>query len=149
MATRPPDDRWATPRAVRIVLGREGEAVGGGEAAGVQGRDGIDGQGGGGEQAVGGALGGSAQALFALGEGQLDRVDVRRGGRQEEEPATDGLDGRVGVRTLVGTEIVQHHDLARAQAGGENALGVGDEGRPIHRSWDRHGRTDACGGEGR
>jgi hypothetical protein len=103
MATRPPDDRWATHRVVRIVLGREGEAAGGGEAAGVHGRDGIDDQGGGGEQAVGGALGGSPEARFALGEGQRDRVDVRRGSRQEEEPATDGLDGRVGVRTLVGT----------------------------------------------
>ena len=71
----------STVTAVRILLGREGEDTVGVEAPGIHSRDGIDGQGRGGEQTLGGALGGGAEALFDLGEGQLDGVEVGRVGR--------------------------------------------------------------------
>src|SRR5215211_4478651 len=105
-------------RAVRILIGREGEAAVGVKAAGIGSGDGVDGGGSGRDQAIGSALGGSSEALFDLGEGQLDRVEVRGIGRQEEEAATDRLDGRAGVRALMGAQVVQDDDLARAEAGG-------------------------------
>ena len=85
---------------------------------------------------------------FDLGEGQLDRVEVRRVGRQEEEASTGRLDGRAGGLALVRAQVVQDDDLTGAQAGGEEALGVGREDGAIDRPRDRQGGTDACGREG-
>src|SRR5687768_601792 len=98
---------------------------------GIRGGDGVDGDGGGGQQAVGGALGGGAQALFDLGEGQFDRVEVRRIGRQEEEAAAGRLNGGAGVLALVRAQVVQDDDLACSQTGSENLLGVGGEGSAV------------------
>ena len=51
------------------------------------------------------------------------------------------------LRLLVGTEIGQNDELARAQDRSKDALGVGDEGRAIHRARNREGGIDARGSE--
>ena len=43
----------------------------------------------------------------------------------------DGIEGGAGQRALVRAEIVQDDDLTWVEARGEDALGVGDEGRPV------------------
>ena len=121
-------------------MGKEAVRIGGG--------DGIDGGSGGGEQSLGCAFRGGPKVLLDLGEGQLNRVEVRGVGRQEQETRPRSRHGLPGSFTLVRTEIVQDHDLPWAQAGRQNAFGIGGEGCPVDGPWHRHGRTDARGGQG-
>ena len=102
----------------------------GGESTGIGGGDGIDG-GSGGDQPLGRALGGGPEALLDLGEGQLDRVEVRGVGRQAQETRPHRRHGLPGSFALVRTEIVQNHDLPGAQTGSQDAFGGGGDGRPV------------------
>src|SRR4051812_4621112 len=72
------------PRAPSILIGCEGEAAVGVEAARISVGDGIDGLGGGGEQSLRGALRRRSQLLLDLGEGQLNGVEVGGVGRQKQ-----------------------------------------------------------------
>src|SRR4051812_7607524 len=71
-------------RAPSILIGCEGEAAVGVEAARISVGDGIDGLGGGGEQSLRGALRRRSQLLLDLGEGQLNGVEVGGVGRQKQ-----------------------------------------------------------------
>ena len=134
-------------RAVRILLGWEREAAVGVEGTSVGSGDSVDGGGSRREEPSGSAFGGP-EALLDLGEGQRDRVEVGGIGREEEEATAHRLDGGARVGALVGTQVVQDDDLARAQGGGKDPRGVGREGSTIDRPRDRPGRTDALGGQG-
>ena len=51
-----------------------------------------------------------------LGEGHLDRVEVGRVGRQEQEPGALGAEDLGGPGTSVHREVVEHDDVALAEA---------------------------------
>jgi hypothetical protein len=78
-----------------------------------------------------GAAGGGAEQRLELGEGELDRVQVRAVGRQVEELGARGLDRRAHARDLVRAEIVQHDDVARTQRRHERLLDVGQKRAPL------------------
>src|SRR3954468_7635249 len=84
------------PRAHRTLIGCEGEAAVGVEAARIGGGGGIDGGRGGGEQGLRGAPGRGTQLRLDLGEGQFNGIEVRGVGRQEEQPGSDRLKGQAG-----------------------------------------------------
>src|SRR5262245_724872 len=68
-----------------------------------------------------------------LGEGHLDRIEVRTIGRQEEEPCASAADSLFGLFALVAGEIVQDDDVAWLEGGGELGFDIGLEDCPVHR----------------
>jgi hypothetical protein len=88
-----------------------------------------------------GALGGLAQAVLELGEEHLDRVQVRRVLRQEEELGArspeDPSDGAAHVRT----EVVHDDDVAGAQGRDKDLVDVKAESFAIDRAIDPSTRS--------
>ena len=80
-------------------------------------------------------------------EGHLDRVQVRRGGGQEQEPAAHPPQGVCCGADLVGGEVVQNDDRTWVQRGGELGLDPGREGGAVHRTFDDPGRDQRVRGE--
>lgn len=75
---------------------------------------------------------------FQLGKGALNGREIGRVGWQKQKLAASSFDGLPYPRSQVDREIVQDHDLPRAQAGSQNLLNVGLEGNPIRRSIQQH-----------
>src|SRR5687768_8255795 len=71
-------------------------------AGGVGSGDGGEGAPGGGTESIVGACRGAAGRLLDLREGVLDRVEVRRVGRQVPEPGAARFDGSPAVFTATG-----------------------------------------------
>ena len=69
-------------------------------------------------EGVDGALCGLAQERLQFGEDLLDRVEVRRVRRQVEEAGASGLDRAADARDLVGRQVVEDDDIARASVPG-------------------------------
>src|SRR4030095_10288158 len=88
-----------------------GGALGGGEAA----EEAADG----GTDIRDGAGGGLAQKMLELGEDLLDRVEVRRVLRQEEQLGAGGADQAAHAGALVAAEIVPDVDFVLLQRRGE------------------------------
>jgi hypothetical protein len=61
---------------------------------------------------IDGSGGGFSQERFQFGEGLLDGVEVRRIGREVDEPRADGLDGSLDGFDTVGGQIVEDYDIA-------------------------------------
>ena len=66
-------------------------------------------------ECVDGSCGGFSQERLELCEDLLDRIEVRRVGREEHQCRSGPFDCRPGVRGLVGGEIVHDHDVAGVQ----------------------------------
>ena len=81
-----------------------------------------------------GALGGLAHKVFELGEHLLDRVQIRRVGRQEEELGADRSQGGAYGSTLVAAEVVHDDDVSVLECRDEALLDVGKEAAAIDRS---------------
>lgn len=60
---------------------------------------------------------GFAQQRLKLGEHLLDRVEVGRVRRQEEEPRTGSADGAANGLALVAAEVVDPDDIAGLSVG--------------------------------
>ncbi len=90
-----------------------------------------------------------AQDGLDLGERLLDRREVGRVGRQEEELAVASFHGLANAGGLVDTQIIQHHDLSRPQRRRQLLRDVPHERRRIHRPLDHPGHVHAVGGERR
>jgi hypothetical protein len=73
-----------------------------------------------------------AQCLFGFGKGWLNRIPIRRVGGQKDELAPGRLDERSGVGALMDAEVVEHDDLARAQAGDQDPVPEGLEDESIN-----------------
>lgn len=73
-----------------------------------------------------GSGGGLSEQGLELGEGHLDRVEVGRVWRQEQEPRSDLLDGFAHAADLVSRQIVHDHDVAGVKLGRKNLLGMGE-----------------------
>ena len=92
-----------------------------------------------------GAFGGLAQQGLEFGEGELDRVEVGRIGRQLEQAGAGCLDGVADAGDLVRGEIVHDDDVARPQRRRQAAADVGAEDGAGHRPIDDEGGGEAAG----
>src|SRR3954469_9646278 len=77
--------------------------------------EGIEQRSDGGPEAFDRPLGGFAQECFELGEGILNRVEIRAVGREVEQACPRRLDQGPHPRSLVAGQVVQDHDVARPQ----------------------------------
>src|SRR3954464_6312389 len=89
------------------VTSCDGEASVGEEGTSIGGGDGSERLPDGRHNALPGAGADLAQGLFGRGERRLDRVQIRRVGREEDEVAARGLNQLARASALVHREIVQ------------------------------------------
>ena len=85
---------------------------------------------------------GFSQQRFEFGEDLFDRVEVRRIGRQEDEPGTSSTDQTAHLAAFVRTKIVHHHNISGRQCWGEHLLDIDREGFAIDRSVEHKRRRD-------
>src|SRR5215204_6153725 len=116
-------------------MGEEGVCIGWGD--GRQGRPDRR------DDGLAGTNPGTTQRRLRLGEGGLNRIEVRRVGWQEDEMAACGLNQGACASALVHGEIVEHDDLAWPQAGHEDPLYERLEDEPFDRATHQKTLTDA------
>src|SRR5438552_2795298 len=104
-----------------------GVAAVGEPAGGVAWGDGGEGAPGGVAEVVIGASFGAPEDLLDLGEGLLDRVEVRGVGRQRQEAGAALLDGGTAGRVVVGREVVGDDDLTDSEGRGQAVADVAHE----------------------
>ena len=90
-----------------------------------------------------GSGGGLAQPMLELGEEHLDRVQVGRVLRQEEEPGAGGADGLPDRGALVRAEVVHDDDVAGPQRRHQHPLDVEPEAVAVDRAVEEPGGLDA------
>ena len=73
------------------------------------------------------AFAGNAHPVLDLGEGLLDRIEIRRVRRQEPEPCTRRLDSVADGFGLVACQVVHDDDISRLQGRHELVLDIGQE----------------------
>jgi len=73
----------------------------------------------------------------------LDRIEVGRVARKEDETCAASLDQIAHPHDLVRAEFVENDDVPRSQLGSEALLDIRFEGAPVHRSVEHHRRDDA------
>jgi hypothetical protein len=78
----------------------------------------------------------AAQERLRLAPRLLDGVEVRRAGRQEEEPTAGAFDQRLHRAALVCAQVVEHHHLPGPQRRHEQLAHVGGEHLRIGRRTD-------------
>lgn len=91
------------------------------------------------------ARGNAAQVGLQFGEGQLDRIEVRRIGREKAEEATGGFERRADRRVAVHAEIVQDHGRPRNECRHQPLLHPPDKQGAINRSFEDTGSDHAFG----
>ena len=88
-----------------------------------------------------GSLLGMPHPVLDLGEGLLDRIEVRGVGRQEPEPGAGGLYDVPDGCGFVAAEIVHDDDVAGPQDRNELLTDIGSEAfavdRPVEDAWRR------------
>lgn len=80
----------------------------------------------------------SPQGSFQFGERLLDWREIRRIRWQEEELASSRFDRLLNARPSMSREIVQDHDLARAQAGSQDLLNIRFKGGLVGGAIQQH-----------
>ena len=83
---------------------------------------------------VDGSLFGLAQKGLELRKILLDRIEVGRIGRQEDEPGTLRFDHLANAVDLVGSEIVHDHDILAPQGWAQTSVDIDAEDLAVHRS---------------
>ena len=83
---------------------------------------------------------GGPQPLFALRPARLERMEVRRIGRQVQHCSPRRLDPLANPGDFVRRQIVPHHHIAPAQPRTQNLLGIGQENVTIGGGFGRHRR---------
>jgi hypothetical protein len=94
---------------------------------------------------IDGALGGLARQGLELGEGLLDRIEIRGVGRQVAQLCTAGFDRRADAGHVVGREMVHHDDVAWPQLGCQHLLDPSSVRRRTIRSCKDGGQQTAKG----
>lgn len=89
-----------------------------------------------------GTLVGFSEQGFELGEGLLDRIEVRAVGRQQEAMGAGISKGSADGLAFVTAEIVEHDDVAGAQGRDEELGHPGKEHPPVDRAVDDAGSDD-------
>jgi len=97
---------------------------------------------------IGSAGGGLAEQVLELGEGLLDRVEIRGILGQEDQLGADGSDSAAHDLALVTAEIVQDDDVAWPQGRNQHLLDIDAEPLSVDRSIDQPGRLDAITAQG-
>lgn len=85
---------------------------------------------------------------FQLREGLLDRVQVGRVLRQEQQPCAMGSDDLVGVGTLVDREVVEDHHVTGLQGRSKLSFDIDIESGSIHRAGDNPGCGEFSAAQG-
>ena len=85
---------------------------------------------------------------FDLGECHLDGVQVGGVRRQEQEPGANVFQDRGGLRTSVGSKVVQYHDVALLQGRGQLGLDMEVEEFAVQRSADHPRRIQPVMAQG-
>lgn len=80
--------------------------------------------------------------MLDFGEDLLDRIEVGRVWRQEQQFGPDTLDSLANRIALVGREIVHHHDVAWMQLGNEKLFDPSQKDRAVHRAIYGHRRDN-------
>ena len=106
------------------------------------GREGIEGLTDGVPEGIDGSFGGLSERGLELCEGHLDRIEVRRIGRQVEEVCAPVLDGLADAIDLMAAQVVHDDDVTRAERRSEHLLDIGLEDDAVHRSVDHQWRRD-------
>ncbi len=91
---------------------------------------------------------GFAQQGLELCEDLLDRVEVGRVGRQEEELGAGGADGAADGLAFVAAEIVHDDDVAGLERRDEELLDIGAEALAVDRPVEDAGRIDPVAAQG-
>ena len=93
-----------------------------------------------------------AQQLLEFGEGQFDRIEVWRIGRQEERPGAAILNELCNTRSFVRGQIVHDDDIALRKRGSELRLDIRLKRAAVHRTVEyprcRQAVTSQAGDEG-
>ena len=84
-----------------------------------------------------------AQERFQLGEGELDRIEIRTVRRKESNARARLLDGHPHLGLLMNGEVIEYDDIARAQSGNQDLFNVGKETRTIDGPIEHGGRAEA------
>lgn len=90
-----------------------------------------------------GPLVGLAQQAFEFGEHLLDRIEIGRVGRQEEQLDPGRPEQLAHADAFVAAEVVDDDDAAWLEFGDEKLLDPGSEALAIDRPVDHAGRDDA------
>src|SRR5258708_17272721 len=90
----------------------------------------------------------TAQKGLQFGESLLDRREIRRIGRQKQEAAALGFNGLPNPCSLMNAQIIQDHDLSRAQSGCEDVLNVECKGARVSSSIQNEGFSHALQRQG-
>lgn len=88
-----------------------------------------------------------AQEGFQFGERELDRIEVRTIGWQESNERAHLLDRGAHLRLLVGREVVENDDIARAQRRDKDLIDVGEKRRTINGPIEHRGRAQTLESE--
>ena len=91
------------------------------------------------QRAQGPRLGGP-QPFFDLRPARLDRMEVRRTGRQVQHFSAHRLDPLANPGNFVRRQIVHHHHIAPAQPRTQNLIEIGQENVTTGGGFDRHCR---------
>jgi hypothetical protein len=86
-----------------------------------------------------------AQPMFDLGEDLLDRIEVRRVGRQEREPGAGRKDRGPYRPGTMAAEVVEDDNVAGTQLGHQELLDIGAEDSAIDRAIDDARRGERIG----
>jgi len=89
-----------------------------------------------------GALGGFSEQQLELGEDLLDRVEVGRVGRQEQELGSGRADRLADGLALMAAEVVHDDDIAGRERRHEELLDPGGEALAVDRSIEDARRVD-------
>lgn len=91
---------------------------------------------------------GLLQKRFDFRECELDRVEVRAVGRQEQHDGPGSLDRLTNGDWLVCRQIIKDDDVAWPERRDQDLLDIGEEGGAGHRAVDGHRRHDALQRDG-
>ena len=94
------------------------------------------------------SLCGAAQPVFDLCKDLLDRIEVGRVWRQEQQFRACRLDSVTHGIALVRREVIHDHNVAGAKFADKELLDIGLEDRPVHRAFDGHRSDDAIKAQG-
>ena len=81
-----------------------------------------------------------SQERLELGKRLLNRIEVRRIRRQEDQAGARLLNGRPGGPHLMSGEIVKHDQVARPEGGDEERLDISAKGGAVEGAVEKHGR---------
>jgi len=100
-----------------------------------------------GDDLVEAAWSGGAEERFQFRKGEFDRIEIRTVRRQKPEAGAHAFDRGLHLRLFVHRQVVEDHDVARAQGGHEHLLDVREKGGIVDRPVEDCRRRQAVDAE--